>query len=64
MTNWEKLVSGDLLQETAKERKTSYLLKKVAANQIQQELDNGWQINRTYVNGSALMQREEKTINT
>lgn len=59
MTNWEKLVSGDLLQETAKERKTSYLLKKVAANQIQQELDNGWQINRTYVNGSALMQREK-----
>ena len=59
MTNWEKLVSDEALEEIAKERKTAYLQKKVPANQIQQEQDSGWQINRLYANGSALMQHEK-----
>lgn len=57
MTNWEKLVTDEALEECAKARKTSTIEKKVDANNVASEQAQGWVIKKTYAKGGTLMEK-------
>lgn len=60
MTKWEDLVSDVDLAKVAVERKRSFEKKKVKKKEVQEYLDNGWEIIKTNKNGSASMKKPKK----
>ena len=60
MTKWDDLVSDVDLAKVAVERKRSFEKKKVKKKEIQEYLDNGWEIIKTNKNGSASMKKPKK----
>ena len=57
MTNWDKLVSGDDLEETAKSRKLPVIKAVVPKDDIQSKLADGWSIVKEYAKHNALMEK-------
>ena len=60
MTKWDDLVSDVDLAKVAVERKRSFEKKKVKKKEVQEYLDNGWEIIKTNKNGSASMKKPKK----
>ena len=60
MTNWEKLVTGDVLTEVTKQRKAAAVQEKTSEESIASKEADGWAIVKTYANKSALMEKPKK----
>lgn len=60
MTKWNDLVSGADLNKIAVYKKRSVEKKTVKKNNIQEFLDNGWEILKLNKSGSATMQKKKK----
>lgn len=59
MTTWDNLVSGEELEQAAKERKETKIKKVVKKIAVPVEEADGWIVSKEYKNGTVLMEKSK-----